>query len=285
MKKLVVWLSCVALFVSACAGTSRPTEIKVTAPASKSTVKVGQSVAIQGLVMGDAIARVDVFVNNELYASLTAPDKAKGVSNFPVTVPWTPKQVGTHGLQLRAYSPDDKVLQQSEIIILTADSATGAPIAPTTAPAAATSAAPVVATSAAPASVAGATAAPAASAQATAAAPAAPAPAAEAETPSIVVTNEFVNVRKGPGINYDAIGKLNDGEKAVARGKSADGKWWQITFGNGVGWVLGEYVKANAAAEKLQLSAAPPPPTTAPAKPQQSTGGSDLKALPTSPKP
>ena len=284
MKRIVVWLSCVVMFVSACTSASRPTEIKVTAPASKSTVKVGQSVAIQGIVMGDAISRVDVLVNNELYASLTAPDKTKGVSTFPFTVPWTPKQVGTHGVQLKVFSPDDKILQQSEIIILTADPATAAPIVPTSALVTATSAAAGGSSAAAP--IAATTTAPAVVQNTPVAAEAA------AEAPSITVTNEFVNVRKGPGINYDAVGKLNEGEKATARGKSADGKWWQISFGNGVGWVLGEYVKANAAAEKLQLAAAPPPPTAvpappptqAPAKSQQPSGG-DLKALPTAPKP
>jgi uncharacterized protein YraI len=186
-----------------------------------------------------------------------------------------------HGLQLKAFSPDDKMLQQSEIIVLRAEPAVVAQ--PGQVPTSAVSAVQPAATTA-PAASGGASGATGGSAPASSTA-------APAEEPNITVINEFVNVRKGPGTNYDLLGKLNQGEKAVARGKSADGKWWQISFSSGVGWVLGEYVRANAAAEKLQLAAAPPPPTavppTAAPKPQSNTGGTsgDLKALPTAPKP
>jgi uncharacterized protein YgiM (DUF1202 family) len=79
----------------------------------------------------------------------------------------------------------------------------------------------------------------------------------------VTVTNEFVNVRTGPDVAYPKIGELRQGQVAPVRGKSADGRWWQISFPagpGGVGWVINDYVQANSAAANAPVAAAPPRP-------------------------
>lgn len=127
--------------------------------------------------------------------------------------------------------------------------------APTAAAAAATPA-PTVAAPTAPAPTAPAP---------TTAAPTATAPAAGA---AIVVTNDFVNVRSGPATAYTQLGQLAQNQRAAVRGKSADGRWWQIAFAQGpggVGWVISDYVRLEGDAAGVPVAPAPPLPTAAPA--------------------
>lgn len=239
-----------ALVLSGCSSeAAKPTEVKIVAPAPGTVINVGQGTVIQGEANGDNITRVEVVVDGKAYASLSTPDKTKGVPNFPVSVPWTPLSAGTHALQLRAFGLEDKLLGQSEPLVVDAKAAVAAA---TTAPQ--TTAAPV------------ATATPGGNQpadQPTAAAQ----PTTASDAPSLVVTNDFVNVRTGPNIGYQLLGRLDKGQNAPVRGKSQDGNWWQIAFAsgpNGVGWVFGEYVQANSAAASVPVAAAPALPTSPP---------------------
>jgi uncharacterized protein YgiM (DUF1202 family) len=232
--------------------------VKITAPAPGTAINVGQGTVIQGEANGDNITRVEVVVDGKAYASLSTPDKTKGVANFPVSVPWTPMAAGTHAIQLRAYGLDDKLLGQSEPLVMDAKT-TLAQVTPTSGgtqakPTSAATAAPVATSLPTAASVATATPAPAATSPASAA-------------PSIVVTNDFVNVRSGPNVGYQLLGRLDKGQTAPVRGKNDDGSWWQISYAagaSGVGWVFGDYVQANAAANNVPVASAPPLPTQPP---------------------
>jgi uncharacterized protein YraI len=57
-----------------------------------------------------------------------------------------------------------------------------------------------------------------------------------------------VNIRSGPGTQYDILGSLVQGQQAEVVGVSADGLWWIILV-EGVnddkGWVAAKYVKAE----------------------------------------
>ena len=57
------------------------------------------------------------------------------------------------------------------------------------------------------------------------------------------ITN--VNVRSGPGINFEVISLLGLGQKAGVVGKTPDGSWWAISIStaeNGRGWISADYV-------------------------------------------
>ena len=54
-----------------------------------------------------------------------------------------------------------------------------------------------------------------------------------------------VNIRNGPGMGYNKIGVLANGQTAEIIGKSPDGFWWAIKLpveGGGEGWVSVDYV-------------------------------------------
>jgi uncharacterized protein YgiM (DUF1202 family) len=85
----------------------------------------------------------------------------------------------------------------------------------------------------------------------------------------LVVTNEFVNVRKGPAVRYDYLGRLEKGAKAKVVGRSGDALWWQIQFDGaegGTAWVINDFVQVNEAANTVPVVAVAglPTPTTAP---------------------
>ncbi|MCC6453455.1 MAG: SH3 domain-containing protein [Caldilineaceae bacterium] len=111
--------------------------------------------------------------------------------------------------------------------------------------------------------------------------PAATQPAAEeaapAETPTTaptptvvqaaeVVINSQINVRGGPGTNYNIVGAANAGQRYPVTGKNNDGTWWQINFNGQAGWVFGELVTAqNVQAVAVAPNIPAPPPTNTPA--------------------
>jgi hypothetical protein len=234
-----------ALILSACTlGAQKPAEIKIVSPSNNASVRVGQGVNIQWTAKGDNISMIEVVITNQPYAQVATQDPKKGVPEFNAQVPWTPLQPGTHSIQIKAYNPDNKVIGQSDLVVLTAQGAL-----PT-----ATAAVPPTAVPAA-----------------TAAGGGQPAPTATPEAPSLVVTNDFANIREGPNTAYRALGQLTKDDKAPVRGRSDDGKWYQITFKTGVGWIFGELVQANDAANKTAVAAAPPLPTAPPPPPPTAT--------------
>jgi len=84
-----------------------------------------------------------------------------------------------------------------------------------------------------------------------------PSPTPAQAAPTLIVVSEFLNVRAGPGIAYPKIGELARSASVRALARSADGRWWQIAYGDNTGWVSAEYVIADQAA--LALPTVPPP--------------------------
>jgi hypothetical protein len=81
-----------------------------------------------------------------------------------------------------------------------------------------------------------------------------------------VVINSQINVRGGPGTNYNIVGAANAGERYPVTGKNNDGTWWQINFNGQQGWVFGELVTAqNVQAVAVAPNIPAPPPTNTPA--------------------
>lgn len=118
LRKPKAWLASavmvVGLMLTACNnGAAKVTDVKISAPVAGTAINVGQGTVIQGEANGDNITRVEVVIDGKAYASLSTPDKTKGVPNFPVSVPWTPVAAGTHAVQLRAFGLEDKLLGQS----------------------------------------------------------------------------------------------------------------------------------------------------------------------------
>lgn len=86
-------------------------------------------------------------------------------------------------------------------------------------------------------------------------------------TPSVTALAN-VNIRSGPGTNYNVIGVLQAGQSAPAVGRSPDLNWWAIKMAASnppQGWVNGEFVSAeNTDDVPVVNPPAAPTPTLAP---------------------
>lgn len=86
-------------------------------------------------------------------------------------------------------------------------------------------------------------------------------------TPSGPTINvpDLVNLRTGPGLEYDLIGVLVKGQTARAIGRSAGGGWIQIEYAGvaeGVAWAYAPLVILNVGSEAIPIVV--PPPTSTP---------------------
>lgn len=73
-----------------------------------------------------------------------------------------------------------------------------------------------------------------------------PTPTEAVEAPRIIIpSGSVVNVRAGPGVGFDILGQMRARQSAPIIGKSEDGAWWQIQFGNGAGWIASRYVQTT----------------------------------------
>ena len=102
-----------------------------------------------------------------------------------------------------------------------------------------------------------------------------PAPAAPTDTPTpqvplVTIGATIMNVRGGPGINYNVIGTASPGQQFPILGKNPGlGDWWQIDFSGQLGWIYGPFVTSTNAGnvQVAGIIPAPPPPTATPIPP------------------
>ncbi len=72
------------------------------------------------------------------------------------------------------------------------------------------------------------------------------------DPPRIVIpTGNVVNVRSGPGLTFDILGRMLARQSAPIIGRSADGVWWQIEFGGQPAWISARYVRATGNASSV----------------------------------
>lgn len=259
------------LFVLSACGSSTPAvppAAIITAPDPTTTLSAGKPTQITGKVSGSTVKSVDIFINGNKYATV---NQTNTPNEFAVAVPWTPEQGGIQIVQVKGLNDKGEQVVQTSVIVNAQVSASApvAPAAPTTAPTAALAAQATKAPEP--------TSAPAPTA----------APTAVPEKPKsndVTITNEFANIRSGPGTNYDRVGKLDKNTTANVTGKNPDASWWQISFKdapNGLGWVSAELVKFNGDAAEIKVAAIPTPPPAPTAAPAATAR--PAAALPTAP--
>lgn len=82
--------------------------------------------------------------------------------------------------------------------------------------------------------------------------------------PSIFVP-EQVNVRSGPGTDYELLGILVQGQTAAAVGRSPGGEWIMVVYPgvpDGIGWVYTRLVRLDAGQSTLPIVEPPATPTS-----------------------
>ncbi len=97
-------------------------------------------------------------------------------------------------------------------------------------------------------------------------------------TPALAMAqaSDMLNVRGGPGTNYDLVGALQKDELVQIVGKNPEGDWWQVQLAGGQqGWVFGQLVQTTGDTSGVVVAAnipmaplaapstAPPPPVAA----------------------
>jgi len=77
---------------------------------------------------------------------------------------------------------------------------------------------------------------------------------------------DMLNVRGGPGTEYNLMAGLQKDETAEIVGKNPEGNWWQVQLADGQqGWVMGELVAVNGDTAVVAVAAdIPVAPTAAP---------------------
>jgi len=76
-----------------------------------------------------------------------------------------------------------------------------------------------------------------------------------------VVTNSSVNLRTGPGINYNVILVLGSGATAPITGRLGDNSWWQVRFQTATGWVSNNVITVYGNCQNVSIPPIPASPT------------------------
>jgi uncharacterized protein YraI len=102
-----------------------------------------------------------------------------------------------------------------------------------------------------------------------------------------VTVDISLNVRSGPGTNYDRVGSLAAGSTVEIVGRTANSSWWQIPYAgapDGKGWISAGYGTARNTdgAPVVEAPPAPTPsaPTATPVPAQQPTTAPNVQFQP-----
>lgn len=93
-----------------------------------------------------------------------------------------------------------------------------------------------------------------------------PTPAATPTPQGVVatITRAVQNVRSGPGLNYDVIGQLSQGEQVQVIGANLDFSWLVIQFRGQQGWISRAILDTFGSLNSLPIVNPPPTPTPPP---------------------
>ncbi|HHY55077.1 MAG TPA: SH3 domain-containing protein [Chloroflexi bacterium] len=92
-----------------------------------------------------------------------------------------------------------------------------------------------------------------------ASAPVASAPAAEIapDAPTAIVRTPVLNLRAGPGVEFDLLGYVVEGNRLPIIGRNAAMTWWQVEAVGAQAWVFGELVEAAGPVDQTPIAATP----------------------------
>jgi hypothetical protein len=257
------WLGCAVLAAAMTACTlnpapseqsfSGPPTVRLTSPQPNATYLEGIAVNMQAQVSnaGSNIDRVEFSVDNTIVATATNPNTT-GAPTFSVMQSWTAAGVGAHNLSVVAFRTDGTASQaavSSVNVIATAQ------IEPPTATATRerrnqnnnnSNETQAPTNTPEPTEI-----------------PATPTP----DKPMATV-NQGVNVRRGPGTNFNPpLGALPAGESTEILARNPAGDWYKVRFYNGDGWVLGSLVTVSGDVSDLTVDPGPPTPAPTPIPP------------------
>ncbi len=207
----------------------KPTVI-ITSPQNNTEVALGTQVLVSAVATDNVgVTRVQLAANNQIVKTVSS-ESPSGQRNFQVVLDYTPRETGTVTLQILAYR--DAIASDPALVTIAVKSAITVPTA--------TSGISV---------------------------PGQPGglpqpPVIDPNDPTCrALTNTSLNLRTGPGTNYDRITVLAPGAVVPIIGRVADNSWWQVRSGNNIGWVSAQFTSVYGICTATPIVAAPPTPT------------------------
>lgn len=206
--------------------------VVITAPVSGSQVPLNLPVTVQATASDSAgIVRMELWVNGVKTAEALSP-APQGQPTLTASLQWVPTVPGSHTLEIKAYNVQEQVNEPASVLVNAVEE--GAPAGADT-----------------------------------------PAPTATPEPPTPTVptnpaltTLTDLNVRAGPGTNYEFVGLLLSETTAEIIGQNETRDWWQIKFNpapNDVGWVIADPAFSEAVnVGDVPVVVTPAPPTETP---------------------
>ena len=91
-----------------------------------------------------------------------------------------------------------------------------------------------------------------------------PAPTATPDGVAVTIQSAVQNVRSGPGLNYDVLGQLREGEQVEVIGSTADTAWVVVNFRGQQGWMATYLLEVFGDLRTVAIINPPPTPTPAP---------------------
>ncbi len=209
--------------------TKPPTIAIHQAPVTNSTVWLGQPVTVQATATDPTgVIRLELWANGRKYDEL-ASQFPQGSASLTATWEWLPPGTGEFSLEIRAYNQPGLVgILPATTLQIEAPPEPTATLVPAATPLATSTPFPSPTSTA---TLFAATATPTLS-------PVTATPGAATYT----LTAPGLNVRAGPGGDYETIGLLPQGSQVeiVGQGEAGEGLWWQIRFDeapDGLGWI------------------------------------------------
>ncbi|MEP7284955.1 MAG: PA14 domain-containing protein [Chloroflexota bacterium] len=78
------------------------------------------------------------------------------------------------------------------------------------------------------------------------------------------VNTHALNVRTGPGVNYDILTTIKRGDTFTVLGRNTDASWIRVNAPNVTGWINTYYVNINGSVFSAPVEVPPPPPPPSP---------------------
>jgi hypothetical protein len=241
---LIVLVAASACNLSTQPPTAEPLEVPSDLPSSgKPVVQIaspesGDEVAVNTQIFVTAnatdsvgVTRVQLIANNQVVKTISSESPA-GQQNFQVLLDYTPRQAGDVNLQVVAYrGAIASDPAEVDITVRSTQSLATATLQPI-------SGGPVI----------------------------------DPNDPTCrILTNVGLNLRTGPGTNYDRITVLSAGTVAPIIGRLGDNSWWQVRSGLTVGWVSAQFTSVYGICSAVPVVNPPPSPTPTGASPTPST--------------
>ena len=208
--------------------TQLPTVV-ITSPANGSQHQVNLPITVQATASDPSgVIRMELWVDGVRTVEAASP-ASQGQPTLTASLQWVPLVPGSHTLEIRAYNVQERINEPVTVLINAVGNTPTDTPTPTATPEPPTATVPAI--------------------------------------PSLTTLADL-NVRAGPGTDYEFVGLLLSGREAEIIGRDETAQWWQIRFDpapDGIGWVIaGPSFSTVSNADGVPVVAAPGLPTDTP---------------------